>query len=322
MCRHLAIIVVSLVLPLLTGCSSTKTCAIPGVQTRPSTQNSATPSVHLNHVYLTLDAETFAAINESSFMRDRFCLFGHSIPEPSASNAVPTTYLIGQNTCLELLAAANTRAETEGNAGVCFSTRQAGDIDIVYDNLCTALGPDIQNGYVTFNTGARRIPWLRYVSSHRVKQTPPLLTWVVEYDAKFHKAVGFSSGRHLAKLRQTDLPTPPQKQYPQKLLRNIESVTLAVTQPEFNHLSTELAAFGYVRKEQKGLTVFSGPGVEIRAVVAPDPQYRIRSLQCSLTSKAKTPTQKTFGDKATLTLTEDAAAIWTFGPHQEHYARN
>ncbi len=314
MCRYLAISVALLALSLLIGCSSTQPCPAPSAHAQPDLplQDTTAPSVRLNYVYLTLDAETLDAINQSPFIRDRFALFGQSTPEPSTSKTAPTTYLLGQTTCLELSAAPNAQAHTEGNAGICFSTRETGQINVVYENLLAKLGPNVQKGSGTFDTGTEYIPWFRYVTSHSPEQTPHLLTWVTEHDPIFHKAVGPNSDCRLSE---------PQKHHSQKLFRNITSITLDLTQSEFDHLDTELSAYGYARKSRHGLTVFSAPDIEIRAAVSKEPKYRIRNIRCSLSSEPESPAQMNFGNKATLTFTEDAAAIWTFGPRQTHFAR-
>ncbi len=312
MCRILIILAVSLALCLQAGCSSTKPSqardenvqAAPPIRALPI-QQSTTPSVRLSYIYLTLDAETLDAINQSPFIRESFALFGQSTPAPSAANTVAATYLLGQNTCIELLAAPELQKETEGNAGICFSTREPGQIDIVYDDLRAKLGANVYKGLTTFNTGDERIPRLRYVSSHSVKQIPPLLTWVTEHDPAFHKIVSPYGDHRLSE--------------PQNLFRKIISVTLDLTQSEFEHLDAELSTYGYLRKEQHGLTVFTSPDIEIQAAVFPNPQYRIRTIRCSLAGRPDKPIKMDFGNKATLTLTPNATAIWTFGRCQTSF---
>lgn len=322
MCKPVKIIALCLALFVIPGCSATRPSAAPSDRANQLTPESSRPPVHLNYIYLALDAQTVDAINESQFVRDNFCLFGQSTAAAGRPKTWSATYLLGQTTCLELFAPPTSQGGAEGNAGVCFSTANTGDIDIIYDKLRTSLGPNIKRGSTTFNTGAAQVPWFRYVSSHLTQQTPPLLTWVTEHDPSFHKAIGYKSSRRAALLSGIELPARPQKPHPQRLFRDITGVTLSLTQAEFEQLAAELSAYGYVRKKAGGLTVFSGPAIEIRAAVSEDPEYRIRSLSCSLTRRPDAPAQLNFGDKATLTLTEDATAIWTFGPKQNQFARN
>lgn len=321
MCRTPIILAVSLALCLPAGCSSTKTTPNAHLQTDPLIQTTPIqqyniPSVRLNYIYLTLDAETMDAINQSPFIRESFALFGQSTPDPYAANPAPATYLLGENTCIELLAAPELQKETEGNAGICFSTREPGQIDIVYDDLRAKLGSNVYKGLSTFNTGYERIPWLHYVSSHSPEHVPPLLTWVTEHDPAFHQIVGPDSDCRLPEPQHTD-------QHPeqQKLFRKIISVTLDLTQSEFDHLYAELSAYGYSINEQHGLTLFTSPDIQIRAAIQPNPQYRIRTIRCLLAGRPEKTIKMTFGDKATLTLTEDAIAIWAFGPRQTSFVR-
>jgi len=318
MCRYLTISVALLALSLLIGCSSTQPCPAPSAHAQADLvpQDTAAPSVGLNYVYLMLDAETLNAINDSPFIRDHFCRFGNSIPEPSMSKTSPATYLLGQTTCLELIATPPTQAETEGTAGICFRTKETGDINIVYDNLRAKLGTQVKRGANSFDIGDQQVLRLRYITSHSIRQTPPLLTWVTEPDPTFRKAVGFSSNRRPSEPVQANSAAAPPR-----LFRNITSITLDLTQAELDHLDAELSTYGYTKNKRRNLTVFSGPGIEIRAAVCSDPKYRIRTIRCSLSSEPQSPTQMSFGDKATLTFTEDAAAIWTFGPRQKHFAR-
>jgi len=316
MCRYLAIIAVSFALPVLTGCSSTNPPAVQSVPSDSLSQTSVTPPVSLNYVYLTLDAETLNAINDSPFIRDHFCRFGNSIPEPSMSKTGPATYLLGQTTCLELIAAPPTQTEAEGTAGICFRTKETGDINIVYDNLRAKLGTQVKRGANSFNIGDEQVLRLRYITSHSIRQTPPLLTWVTEPNPTFRKAVGFSSNRRQDEPLEADSVAATSR-----LFRNITSITLDLTQAELDHLDAELSAYGYAKNKHRNLTVFSGPGIEIRAAVSKEPKYRIRTIRCSLSAKPQSPTQMSFGNKATLTFTENADALWTFGPRQTHFAR-
>ena len=322
MCRLFIITVVSLVLFLLAGCSSTEPAAVQSMAIEPSVAPPAEDcdctksSVRLNYVYLTVDAETLDAINESAFIRDHFALFGHSSAEPFASDTAPATYLLGRSTCIELTVASKAQAYAEGNAGICFSTREEGQINSIYGQLRSKLGPNVQRGYSAFNTGAERVPWLRYVSSHSPWQSPALLTWVTEHDPIFHRAVGPNS-----KCRITESAMASHAEDGEKLFRDITAVTLDLTQSEFDHLAAELSAYGCSKKERKGLTVFSSPDMEIRAAVASDPKYRIRSIRCSLSGALESPAYMMFGDKASLTFTADGTAIWKFGPHERHFAR-
>ena len=317
MCKPKAIAVLSLALCLATGCSSTKLSQRTAGQANSLTQEA--PLVRLNYVYLALDAETIDSINQSPFIRDHFCRFGQSIADPRWVGPTSSTYLLGKSTCIELTPAPTHQAETEGGSGICFSTKRTGDIDTVYENLRAKSGLHVRRGAAKFYTGSERIPWLRSVSSHSPGQIPPLLTWVTEHDPAFHKALRPKRGGRLNEKPQT---YSSDEQNRHKLFRNITSITLALTQPEFDHLGAELSAYGYSRAKQQGLTVFSGPGIEIRAETCPDPQYRIRALSCSLNGRPETPTRMTFGDKAALTLKEDATATWTFGPGQRRFARN
>jgi len=132
------------------------------------------------------------------------------------------------------------------------------------------------------------------------------LTWVTEHDPAFFKALRPESKSRRDKRKQTYSSNGPDEQNARKLFRNITSVTLALTQGEFDQFGAELLAYGYSETRQKGQTVFSGPGIEIRTEICPDPP----------------PTRMTFGDKAALTIKEDATATWTFGPGQRRFARN
>ena len=323
MCRNVGMISIVLVLSFMAGCSLTRTqpVASPPTEGALLAQTTDHPAVYLNYVRLTLDSETFAAISKSKFVRDEFCLIGQSAPSSTGGENSFATYLLGQISCLELLAPASPEAGSEGNSGICFSTTRPGDIETIYDNLRAELGYMVRKGSRSFDTGSGKVPWFRYVTFDSEKQTPPLVTWVTEHDPMFHKVMGPNTTCRLAALPGTSSPVGPQEPQAERLFRNITGVTLSLTQAEFDKLGAELSAYGYVRKKRRGVTVFSGPGVEVRATVSEDPKYRIRGLRCSLTAEVVRPTQVTFGDKATLTLTEDATAIWTFGAQPQRFAR-
>lgn len=321
--KAVRIIVISLVAALLVGCSATRPCPAASTQADQAVKQPPTASVRLNYLYLTLDAETFEAISKSAFMRDQFCCFGQSTAAVAARQGWSATYLLGESTCVELLAPGGPEENVEGNGGICFSTAKTGDINVIYDNLRNRLGPDVRKGIRTFDTGEKKVPWFSYVSSHGGKETPPLLTWITEQDASFRDALGYRISRGA---------TPPgveaaaaaqgKTESDKRLLRDITGVTLVLTQAELDRLAAELSAYGYVKRQAGDLTIFSSPEFEVRVAISDDPEYRIRSLNCSLTGEPNIPAQIEFGGKATLTLTENAAAIWTFGPKPQQLARN
>ena len=316
-------IVISLVAALLVGCSATRPCPSVSVQANQAVKQPPTASVRLNYLYLTLDAETLEAISESPFMRDQFCRFGESTATVVRRQGWSATYLLGENTCVELLAPGGPEANIEGNGGICFSTVNTGDINVIYDNLRNRLGPDVRKGTRTFNTGEKNVPWFSYVSSHGGRETPPLLTWVTEQDASFRDALGYRSSHQTTPPGVEAAATAQDKtESDMRLLRDITGVTLVLTEAELDRLAAELSAYGYTRGQAGELTVFSGPEFEVRVAISDVPEYRIRSLSCALTGELSVPTQIEFGGKATLTLTENATATWTFGPKPQQLARN
>jgi hypothetical protein len=320
--KAVRIIVISLVAALLVGCSATRPCPSVSTQASQAVKQPPTASVRLNYLYLTLDAETLEAISESPFMRDQFCRFGESTAAVVRRQGWSATYLLGENTCVELLAPGGPEENIEGNGGICFSTAKTGNINVIYDNLRNRLGPDVRKGIRTFNTGEKNVPWFSYVSSHGGRETPPLLTWVTEQDASFRDALGYRSSHRTITPGVEATAAQDKTESDKRLLRDITGVTLVLTQAELDRLAPELSAYGYTRGQAGELTVFSGPEFEVRVAISGDPKYRIRSLSCSLTGGPNVPAQIEFGGKATLTLTENAAATWTFGPKPQQLARN
>jgi len=320
--KAVRIIVISLVAALLVGCSATKPCPSVSTQASQAVKQPPTASVRLNYLYLTLDAETFEAISESPFMRDQFCRFGESTAAVVRRQGWSATYLLGENTCVELLAPGGPEANIEGNGGICFSTVNTGDINVIYDNLRNRLGPDVRKGIRTFNTGEKNVPWFSYVSSHGGRETPPLLTWVTEQDASFRDALGYRSSHRATPPGVEAAAAQDKTESDKRLLRDITGVTLVLTGAELDRLAAELSAYGYTRGQAGELTVFSGPEFEVRVAISDNPEYRIRSLSCALTGELSVPAQIEFGGKATLTLTENATATWTFGPKPQQLARN
>jgi hypothetical protein len=320
--KAVRIIVISLVAALLVGCSATRHCPSVSVQANQAVKQPPTASVRLNYLYLTLDAETFEAISESAFMRNQFCRFGQSTAAVVRRQGWSATYLLGEDTCVELLAPGGPEANIEGNGGICFSTVNTGDINVIYDNLRNRLGPDARKGIRTFNTGEKNVPWFSYVSSHGGREIPPLVTWVTEQDASFRDSLGYRSSQRATPPEVEAAAAQDKTVSDKRLLRDITGVTLVLTQAELDRLAAELSAYGYVKRQAADLTIFSGPGFEVRVAISDNPEYRIRSLSCALTGEPNVPAQIEFGGKATLTLAENAAATWTFGPKPQQLTRN
>lgn len=223
--------------------SAATTACIP-----PSATPNAVPDrapVSVNHVYAYLDSATMAAVEGSSFVRDTFADFRRETNTDADGSSWTALYLTGEQTYLELFPA-STQTRPAGFTGLALSVEVAGALDSVATRLEQATGLPLYRQPARMVTRGDTVPWFKQVSVIYPGYPGTLAevyTWVIENEpAFFREYIGDSTGSDSDISRRRYLA----KRYrPERLMRDITGLALALSPDRGARLLAELAAHGW-----------------------------------------------------------------------------
>lgn len=197
-------------------------------------------TVHLNHFYLTVDPETYHAIESNEFLRHEFAPFEQRTTVRT-DTSYTGTYFYGRDTYFEFFSSASENRKP-GDCAVAFGVDDAGGLAALARKL-----PGAQLAPVTRGVDGKQIPWFEMLTlpdapSERTRFT----TWVMEYSPEFlpkwHPGTDNTGLSRAALLRRyvsvlADVPRQP-------LLENVTGLQLALDAESADRLRKLTAAFG------------------------------------------------------------------------------
>jgi len=272
-------------------------------------------TVYLNHFFLTIDAESYHAIQSSPFLRDKFAPFEQ---RTTVRQDITYTgsYFYGAHTYFEFFEAGRASGRALGASGIAFGVEAMGASLRLKPRLETALAMPSAVRPITRRVGDRDVEWF-YMTTADGAQPSLLQTWVMEYRDSFLNdwygelqpaTRGITRAeileRYTAKLGENDKRR-------QKLLENVVEITLALPDAERARLLKACEAFGYRATNSAGKTRCEGPGITF-TLVAPNSDVRgITAVKFSL-RHAKSGQQTYRFGKTVLQFNADRTAVWTF----------
>jgi hypothetical protein len=272
-------------------------------------------TVYLNHFFLTIDAESYNAIQSSPFLRDEFAPFEQ---RTTVRQDITYTgsYFYGAHTYFEFFEAGRGSGRALGASGIAFGVEARGASLRLKPRIEAALAMPVAVRPITRRVGDRDIGWF-YMTTAEDKQPSLLQTWMMEYRDSFLNdwygelkpaTRGITRAeileRYTAKLGEND-------KRQQKLLENVVEITLALPDAERARLLKECETFGYRVTAGTGQWRCLGPQVTFN-VAAPNSEARGITVVKFTLRRAK-PGQKTYRfGKSVLQFNDDRTAVWTF----------
>ncbi|NVJ12642.1 DUF5829 family protein [Myxococcus sp. AM010] len=264
------------------------------------------PPVVLNHFYVVLPAEAFASLRALDFLSDGFAQVDGGLPAfkvPDASAQV--LYVRGQDTYLELLGPGNAFGEPVGKVGVGLSVEQEGTLSRLAGPLRTALGQKVHQTRTRRKfEGRGEVPW--YDALYREPSAPDtsLDLWVSEYLPEFFQALYPDRPWSAHDVSRRALLGPRFK--PERLLRNVERISLELSPRRAHTFIRELVALGYQQVSSPG-DVFALQGEGLRWQVREAAQPRgLLEVGFSLNRVKTGPRVYDLGHGAKLEFSKDA----------------
>jgi hypothetical protein len=267
----------------------------------------------LNHFFVVPDAETFAAMKASPFLREHFGVFEE---RTTVRNDTSYTgiYFYGRNTYFEFLPPE--AARPAGSAGVAFGLESEGASAALERRFARVLTQPVRNFVVTRRLGAEDVPWFRMVGVDS-KPDAPFATWSMEYDPAF-----------LARWRP-ELPPASRaitranvlSRYAEALgqaasrdarwLRDVTGLTLALDDAERAAFLPQLEAYGYAPVTKEGVTIARGTALTLTIRPATASEHGIVEAVFAVKDGVAAIREMRFG-RSVLTFAGDGTARWRF----------
>jgi hypothetical protein len=273
-------------------------------------------TVYLNHFFLTVDAESYKAIQSSPFLHDEFAPFEQ---RTTVRQDITYTgsYFYGAHTYFEFFEAGRASGRVLGASGVAFGVEAAGASLRLKPRLEAALAVPVTIQPITRRVGDRDVDWFYMMTAEDRQPSPLLQTWVMEYRDSFLNdwygelkpaTRGITRaeilGRYTAKLGENEKRR-------QKLLEDVVEITLALPDAERARLLKTCEAFGYRVTTEAGQTRCLGPQVTFNMVTPKNDVRGITAVKFSLRQAKQGEKTYRLG-KSVLQFNDDRTAVWTF----------
>ena len=275
-------------------------------QQQPST---TFPPVYFNHLYILLDKQTYDDIAKSEFMRDYFASCELRTTNTTDGGSWTATYIYGEQTCIEFFSVEKDSDVKPGTSGIGLGVEEIGGIEVVFKRLSQQIEGKVQKGLITRKIVGKEIPWFYSVGIDYQDSTSTFSPWVMEYHQDYLKTVHPDLGPEEDGITR--------KQYlmrriqPDRYLKDIYEVTIALNETDADRFEKQLAAFGYEIEERGARKVCVGPGITFTIIPETDSAYGVTEIKMSLLRSNEGQNTYKFGAKSTLRL-NDKTATWTF----------
>jgi hypothetical protein len=265
-----------------------------------------------NHAYGVLDRETADAIEHSDYLRD-FANFQVRTTTGSGGQTWTGRYLMGRETYLELFGVGDLPGQDGvlGAAGMGVSTERAGDLATVVERLRDQgiANPVEFRQTRDFGDGVP-VPWFDAVFT--TAQYDAFGAWAMEYRPEYF-ADPRSNTEPAAHPGDVGRERYLSDAYRDRLMRDVTSVRLAVTERDLANTVPLLRAGGFVvRPVAGGGVVAQRGGTTIRFEAVPRDQAGLRQVEMSLNRPVEYRHEERIG-RSTLVVGPGSRAVWTFG---------
>jgi Family of unknown function (DUF5829) len=273
-------------------------------------------TVYLNHFFLTLDEESYNAIQSSPFLRGEFAPFEQRTTV-RRDMTYTGSYFYGAHTYFEFFEAGSGLGRAVGASGVAFGVEATGASLRLKPRLAAALAVPVAVNPITRRVGDRDVDWFYMTTAEDPQPSSLLQTWVMEYREGFLNdwygelkpaTRGITRAeileRYAARIGEDETRR-------QKLLENVTEITLALPEAERGRLLKLCEAFGYQVTAEAGRSRCLGPQVTFNFVTPANDRRGITAVKFSLRHAKQGEKTYRFG-KTALQFNDDRTAVWTF----------
>lgn len=264
-------------------------------------------SVDFNHLWVTLEQETFVAIRKSNLV-GRFFSIGDP-PEGKNQPIKSAAFLLGKRAYIEFLAPDGTKANKEGFSGIAFNVRRLGEIDEYENQLRRIAQNRVRRDLRVRNTEKGDVPWFHFIHLENT-DSPAFFAGVIDVHEDYFpwRGIEFPDDGQYSRsdyLKASGVPATT-------LVDDVEEIELRLTKREAADLKLFLTTLGLnpVQDDQK--TYFQAGDFRLVSAEEHSPGYRIRRIVCTMPKAQDITAQEQFGPDAFLKVSA-GKLVWEFG---------
>jgi hypothetical protein len=261
-------------------------------------------AIFLNHFFVVLDHDTYAAIDANAFLTRELAPFERRTTVRN-DRSYTGIYFYGTNTYFEFFDASGASTFRKGTDGIAFTPEEPGAIEALRKNL------DIEPPQlVTRKVGEAQVPWFWASDLKGLPADAPVDAWLMEYHADFlgqwhpEKSAGERGIARRSILTRykavlSDAPSHP-------LFIDVREITLAADPATIERLTAVCRQFGY-RVDADGS--LGGPGIVLRFVAATPSKHGIVRVVLDVRD---VPKRELRLGKSVLRFDGKGRAVWEF----------
>lgn len=264
--------------------------------------------VGLNHVYVVLDEETFAAARDSELMKTRFASVDTGLPKfaPPQANS-QRLYIRGKTTYLELLGPRNPFNEPVGKIGLALGVDTLPLLDAVQAAWSASLGAAADRYNVEWKKATPAVPWYEVIQHRSTSANPHLVLWASAYRPEFLPWLYPHRSAHGNRGSRADFLAPLFR--PERVFQDVTALTIAVPEELRQQIARQLQAVGYRRVER-------GESLELQAVgwtltLLASSADRQGLLSMTLATNREGGANIVLGSRSTIVF-DTRSALWRF----------
>jgi hypothetical protein len=212
----------------------------------------------LNHLYVVLDAETFAALRDSPWVEQVLATPDAGLPDfhkPTGDS--DRLFIRGRNSYLEFFAPDNRFGEPVGKVGIALGLDAASDLKALEQAWRGAYGADVRHTEVKFSRTDPPVPWYDAVQVDATSNNTHLVVWAMTYKPGFVAWLSGDAGTD-ARIRRIDVLAGRWRDG--QNFEDIVGLSLAVPRPLYERLVEQFRKAGMQRDDSAGTTRLDGDG--------------------------------------------------------------
>lgn len=266
--------------------------------------------VFLNHFFVTIDSDSYAAVEKSDFLKREFATYERRTTVRT-DTSYTGQYFYGTNTYFEFFEPSPQSGRQRGDSAVAFGVDQAGEIDQLRNRLGEVdISADVTT--ITRQLGPVQVPWFLSLNPQGFPRNAAFSTWLMEYAPRFlaewhpgaePKAGGVSRRQVLDRYRAVLGNAPVHA-----ILEDVAGLTIALDDRSRAGLTRLCEAWGYGSRAEGTATTLERPGFVLRLV----PDEGKRGIVEARFRVSRMPASSELRLGRSLLVFAGGVATWTF----------
>ena len=283
-------------------------CAVCRSEGLPDDAQPLAGKVGLNHFYVVLDEETFAAVRDSELLMREFASVDTGLPKFAPPQAESQRlYIRGKTTYVELLGPRNPFNEPVGKIGLALGVDTLPLLEEVQTAWSASLGSAADRYKVEWKKSTPAVPWYDVIQHRSTSDNPNLVLWVSAYRPEFLPWLYPQRSAVENRGSRADFLAPLFR--PERLFRDVTGLTIAVPEQLRQQVARQLEAVGY-RRSVRGEMLELQSSDWTLTLVAPSAQRR-GLLSVTVATNRNGGADIVLGDRSAIEFGPQTA-IWHF----------